>query len=134
MTLILFFSFRLNLMAQERDPFVSSLDLQKQKAEKQFSLRMDLSEFVLKGIIWNNKVSVAIINDELFAVGDDCRGLQVEAIGKDSVTLTDGSESFSPSMATFMDCASCCKLVKGSSSLLNTFGRPARNASTSALR
>ncbi|MFH1457855.1 MAG: hypothetical protein ABIG31_01655 [Candidatus Omnitrophota bacterium] len=82
-----------SLGANERDPFVSPMELEKQKAKKQISLRMDLSEFVLNGILWNEKVGVAIINDEIFSVGDECKGLEVEAIERNSVTLTDGTDS-----------------------------------------
>jgi len=83
-------------MAQERDPFISVLDLEKekQKAKVQVTKKIDLSQFALNGIIWNEKMSVAIINDELFVAGDDCKGLGVKSIEKDGVMLTDGTDSF----------------------------------------
>lgn len=74
----------LNLMAAERDPFVSIIDLQAQRATVK---KIDLSQIVLKGIIWNKSQAIAIINDELVMVGDDWQGFKVERIDKDSVTL-----------------------------------------------
>lgn len=76
----------LNLMAAERDPFVSIIDLQAQRATLK---KIDLSQIVLKGIIWNKSQAIAIINDELVMAGDDWQGFKVERIDKDSVTLKD---------------------------------------------
>lgn len=82
----------LNLMAAERDPFVSILDLEEQ--QKATAKKTDLSKMVLKGIIWNEYKPIAIVNDELVMIGDYWQGLKVEAIEKDSVTLKDQDESF----------------------------------------
>jgi len=93
------------LFAQEapevksRDPFVSLLDQEKQNAQKRVSRHKDLSQFALKGIIWNKNLSVAIINDELFVPGDPCNGLKIEEIASEAVTLTDGTDSFEISLA-----------------------------------
>jgi len=78
----------INAGAQERDPFVSILDLQQQK------MKVDLSGVVLKGIIWESSRPVAILNDTLVTVGDDFFGFKVVKIGKDKVTLTMGKESY----------------------------------------
>lgn len=79
--------------AQERDPFVSSLDLEKLRSKIQLAQKMDSSQLILRGIIWNEKLSVAIINDELFVVGDECKGLKIKGIEKDAVIMTDGVDS-----------------------------------------
>jgi hypothetical protein len=81
-----------------RDPFVSFLDLERENSQRKISKNMDLSQFELKGIIWNQKFSVAIINDELFVTGDPCKGLKIQAIEKEGVILTDGTDSFKISL------------------------------------
>jgi hypothetical protein len=99
MSCAMFLIFREDLMAEDRDPFISSLDLEKQKAKMQITKRIDLSQLILKGIIWNEKLSVAIINDDLFMVGDDCKGLKIKSIDRGSVTLSDGIDSFNLALA-----------------------------------
>lgn len=83
----------LRAQEQERDPFVSIIDLQEQeiKAEK---IKVDLSNVVLKGIIWSNSRAIAIINEELAMLGDNWGGFKVESIDKDSVTLTREGRSY----------------------------------------
>jgi hypothetical protein len=44
-------------------------------------------------------LSVAIINDDLFMVGDDCKGLKIKSIDRGSVTLSDGIDSFNLALA-----------------------------------
>jgi hypothetical protein len=82
-----------------RDPFVSVLDLEKQDAQMRISRHLDVSQFALKGIVWNEKLSVAIINDELFIAGDVCKDLKIKAIDSHAVVLTDGTAVFRLSMA-----------------------------------
>lgn len=82
----------LNLMAAERDPFVSILDLEER--QKATAKKTDLSKIVLRGIIWNEYKPIAIVNDELVMIGDYWQGLKVESIEKDGITLKDQAESF----------------------------------------
>lgn len=53
-----------------------------------------MSEIILQGIIYSQKRSVAIINNELIMAGDDWQGFKLERIGKDNVTLNDGINSY----------------------------------------
>lgn len=82
----------------ERDPFVSILDQEKQE-EKQNKLLLEEEKLnqekakralpvVLNGIIWSDSKAVAIMNDELFGVGDEVEGYKVENIEKDTVILS----------------------------------------------
>lgn len=80
-------------MTDGRDPFVSLLDLKKQKLEAMRS-QINLSELSLKGIIWNDANPVAIINDEIVTQGEDWKGFKVEYIGREKVTLNDGLDSY----------------------------------------
>ena len=92
----------ISLVAQEeRDPFVSILDLRKEKiiASKN---RIDLSKVILKGIIWNNKQPVAIINDELVMTGDDWQGYKLERIDRDGILLSDGENTYQLSITEEM--------------------------------
>lgn len=86
------FFWRANLNAQDRDPFVSTIELKRQKSAAH--KKINLSEIILQGIIYNQKRSVAIINNELVMAGDDWQGFKVVRIGKDSVTLNDGINSY----------------------------------------
>lgn len=88
-----------NLMAQERDPFISMLDLEKQKQKVQIAKKIDVSEFVLKGILWNERQAVAIINDELVMADDAWKGLKITRIDRDSVIVSDGADSYKLSIA-----------------------------------
>jgi len=82
------------LVAQEeRDPFISILDLKKQRLES-YKNRIDLSKVILKGIIWNDKQSVAIINDELVMAGDEWQGYKLERIDRDGILLSDGENTY----------------------------------------
>ncbi len=78
------------LKAEDKDPFISIIDLQKEK----FAAQKSLKEMTLKGIIWNESKAVAIINDELLMAGDDWEGFKVERIDKDGVTLSDKEGSY----------------------------------------
>jgi len=82
-----------HLYAEERDPFISIIDLQIE-SQKSTAKKIDLSKVVLKGIIWNDSKAVAIIDDELVMAGDEWKGLKVERIDKDSVTLSDEIKSY----------------------------------------
>lgn len=89
--LVSFFINTFELRAEEKDPFVSIVDLEEESAVRQ---RLDLANVVLKGIIWSSSRSVAIINEELVMTGDDWAGYKVERIDKDSVSLSDGEKSY----------------------------------------
>ena len=86
-----FFINTFELRAEEKDPFASIVDLQEEAAVRQ---KLDLSNVVLKGIIYSSSKSVAIINEELVMAGDTWAGYKVERIDKDSVTLSDGEKSY----------------------------------------
>jgi hypothetical protein len=86
-----FFINTLELRAEEKDPFVSIIDLEEGAGVIQ---RLDLSTVVLKGIIYSSIRSVAIINEELVMAGDNWAGYKVERIDKDSITLNDGEKSY----------------------------------------
>ena len=86
------------LVAQEeRDPFVSILDLKKQKLTA-YKQKMDLSKVILKGIIWNAQQSVAIINDELVMAGDEWQGYKLERIDRGGILLSDGENTYQVSI------------------------------------
>lgn len=90
--LLIYFS---DLTAQEtgieRDPFVSILDIEKQRIlGRELSLqrkKKELANISLKGIIWSNLRSVAIINDKPVMPGDEIDGYKITQIDKESVTL-----------------------------------------------
>lgn len=90
-----FFINTFELRAEEKDPFASIVDLQEEAAVRQ---KLDLSNVVLKGIIYSSSKSVAIINEELVMAGDNWAGYKVERIDKDSVTLSDGEKSYQLSL------------------------------------
>ncbi|MFH0857924.1 MAG: hypothetical protein V1842_00040 [Candidatus Omnitrophota bacterium] len=81
------------LLAQERDPFVSIVDLQEERLKTTKS-KVDLSRVVLKGILWNQSRAVAIIDDNLVMTGDEWGGFKVARIDKDRVILSDGEKSY----------------------------------------
>lgn len=72
--------------AELRDPFISIMDLEKKQIVEQKA--MDLSNAALKGIIWNNALAVAVINEELVMAGDTWRDFKVEKVEKESVVLS----------------------------------------------
>lgn len=86
-----FFINTFELRAEGKDPFVSIVDLQEEATVRQ---KLDLSNVVLKGIIYSSSKSVAIINEELVMAGDNWAGYKVERIDKDNVTLSDGEKSY----------------------------------------
>ena len=90
-----FFINTFELRAEEKDPFASIVDLQEEVAVRQ---KLDLSNVVLKGIIYSSSRSVAIINEELVMAGDTWLGYKVERIDKDNVTLSDGEKSYQLSL------------------------------------
>ena len=90
-----FFINTFELRAEEKDPFASIVDLQEEAAVRQ---KLDLSNVVLKGIIYSSSKSVAIINEELVMAGDNWAGYKVERIDKDNVTLSDGEKSYQLSL------------------------------------
>lgn len=90
-----FFINTFELRAEGKDPFVSVVDLEEEAAVRQ---KLDLSNVVLKGIIYSSSKSVAIINEELVMAGDNWAGYKVERIDKDNVTLSDGEKSYQLSL------------------------------------
>lgn len=73
--------------AQEKDPFVSIIDLQKQQAEGEEQIKLDLSNVSLKGIIWSNDKGLAVINQDMVMAGDSWGEFKVERVDKKSVIL-----------------------------------------------
>jgi Tfp pilus assembly protein PilO len=69
----------------ERNPFLSKFRPAKEGEKK--------DEFQLSGIISNAKVPTAIINDEVYRVGDIIGNKKVKQILSNMVILTDGRES-----------------------------------------
>lgn len=68
-----------------RDPFVSIIDMEKQKVAEQKIV--DLSNVTIKGILWSDRKVIAIIDDKLVMNGDTWRDFVIEKIDKDSLTL-----------------------------------------------
>jgi hypothetical protein len=75
------------LRAEDKDPFVSIIDLQQQENAGEEKIKLDLSNVVVKGIIWSNAKVMAIINQDMVMVGDTWGEFQVESIDQKSVTL-----------------------------------------------
>lgn len=78
----------------ERDPFISVIDIEKQRQILTGKKTVNLTNVSLKGIIWNTSNSIAIINDELVMAGDNWQEFKVEHIDKDSVTLSSQGNSY----------------------------------------
>lgn len=93
--LISLISYPVCLKAQERDPFVSIIDLRQQIMGGE---KIELANVELKGIIGSSERAIAILNDELVSKGDIWRGFKVEEIDKDSVILSDGWKSYKISL------------------------------------
>lgn len=53
----------------------------------------DISGMILKGIIWDEKAPVAIINEKIVRKGDEIEGKKVIEIEKDKVILYDGKDN-----------------------------------------
>ncbi len=69
------------------DPFVSLI------REKR-SNSANLSAIKLEGILWDESIPLAIINDSILREGDSIDGLTIEQIEKNKVTLIKGEESY----------------------------------------
>ncbi|MFH1397535.1 MAG: hypothetical protein ABIH27_03165 [Candidatus Omnitrophota bacterium] len=73
--------------AEKRDPFISTLDWQ--EVDKNSPVRKaELTDLVLKGLLWNKVHPVAIINDQILETGDNYAGWKVEKIERDGVILS----------------------------------------------
>ncbi len=76
---------------QLRDPFRSYIIKENKAALVQENItaqpEIDLSKFVVQGIIWGGKVPQAIINDQVFTVGDSIEGAKILSIDKKGVKL-----------------------------------------------
>jgi hypothetical protein len=79
--------------AQEmRDPFVSIVNIQAQKAPVIEAKALDLSRIKLKGIIRSKDKFVAIVNDEVVTAGAKVEGLTVAGITQSGIVLEDEKE------------------------------------------
>lgn len=85
-----------NAIAELRDPFISIIELEKQKLVEQKAI--DLSNVTLKGILWNEAKRVAIINDELLMPGDAWRDFRIEKIEKDSIIISSEGKDYTLSL------------------------------------
>ena len=83
-------------IAELRDPFISIIELEKQKLVEQKVI--DLSNVILKGILWNEAKRVAIINDELVMPGDTWRDFRIEKIEKDSIIISSEGKEYTLSL------------------------------------
>lgn len=54
----------------------------------------NLSTIKLGGILWDEKIPLAIINDSILREGDSIDGLKIERIEKGKVTLIKGDETY----------------------------------------
>ncbi len=70
-------------LAWGRDPFVAGSSVG------------EASGLELSGILWDPAQPMAIINGQTLHPGDECEGYRITTITTDTVTLTDGTESFS---------------------------------------
>lgn len=52
------------------------------------------SGLVLSGILWDAQAPVAILNGQMLHIGEELDGLRITHIATDSVTVTDGAETF----------------------------------------
>ena len=98
--------------AESRDPFISIIDLEKQKLVEQKVL--DLSNVIVNGIIWNESASIAIINDELVMAGDKWRDVIMEKIEKDRVISRSQDKSYTLSIDNTPDAQKEQETVKTS--------------------
>ncbi|GEM_PF-1792198 len=73
---------RATKLAWEREPFVSG------------SLSGEASGLELSGILWDPAQPMAIINGQMVHPGEECEGYRVVEITPETVTLTDGTETF----------------------------------------
>lgn len=74
---------RAAVLAWGRDPFVAGSSVG------------EASGLELSGILWDPSQPMAIINGQTLHPGDECEGYRIVTITPDTVTLTDGAESFS---------------------------------------
>lgn len=72
----------------ERDPFVSPVDIQMSKEK-------DIEAVTLQGIVWNEKTPLAIINGEVIGAGESVAGFLVKTIEENAVHLEFEGRTFS---------------------------------------
>ena len=78
---------RAQRLAWDRDPFTFA------------PTAAGLGGLALSGILWDAQQPMAIINGELRRVGDALDGYRITAITQDRVSLTDGTQSYTLSIA-----------------------------------
>ena len=71
-------------LSGERDPFVSLLRIEDQPQEEKI--------YTLNGVVWNGAKSTAIIDDEVYRIGDKIGDGIVNEIKNDEVILSFGNE------------------------------------------
>lgn len=87
-----------------RDPFQPPLVKQKKKATRVEQAKQvkkvdllqpgsDIGNLKVQGIIWGGKIPQAIINDEVFSVGDTIEGIEILSIDKNGITLSSSGEA-----------------------------------------
>jgi len=77
---------------QLRDPFQTYIIKEKktdsiERVSISTQPEIDLSKFKVQGIIWGGKITQAIINDQVFTVGDSIDGVKILSIDKKGVSL-----------------------------------------------
>jgi len=84
-----------------RDPFQPAMEKKEekvvqevqQKQEKKIDLIQpgsDIGNLKVQGIIWGGRIPQAIINDQVFNVGDTIEGIEILNIDKNGITLSSG--------------------------------------------
>lgn len=83
---------------QLRDPFKAYVEtegrasFQSGAAAKQPEL--NLSKFIVQGIIWGGKMPQAIINNKVFNIGDSIEGAVIMSIDKTGISLSYGEKIY----------------------------------------
>lgn len=96
--LALFFMVGLGFAAEEesvfiydakgaRDPFVMYQQARSEEEIDYSGKLLELSQLEVKGILWDEKRPLAMIRDEIIAMGQELLGAKVLKITKDEVTL-----------------------------------------------
>lgn len=87
-----------------RDPFQPPLVKQEKKVTQVEQAKQvkkidliqpgsDIGNLKVQGIIWGGKIPQAIINDEVFSVGDTIQGIEILSIDKTGITLSSSGEA-----------------------------------------
>lgn len=85
-----------------RDPFQAPTEKKETKAAQEVQEKQerkttiliqpgsDMGNLKVQGIIWGGKMPQAIINDQVFSVGDSIEGSEILDIDKNGITLSSG--------------------------------------------